>query len=256
MNCQRFEDVVSDIAREQILDVTVRGEALGHVHECRQCAIRLEDELAITLRLRNFATSFKPAGASERVKAELLSAFGELSSTGSAPAHRSRQLYWASAIAAALLIMFAVSIFQLRRARQAVPAGNTANDVAVIYETPPPPSPSSSISTTVPDQHTPVLSTPKPVLAGGHGRRGGRITNRAKPSEPVANNEIATDFMPVTSGGVANLEDGGRMVRVELPRSAMASFGLPVNMDRANERVKADVLLGVDGLAHAIRFVR
>jgi hypothetical protein len=46
------------------------------------------------------------------------------------------------------------------------------------------------------------------------------------------------------------------MVRVELPRSAMASFGLPVNMDRANENVKADVLMGVDGLAHAIRFVR
>ncbi len=68
-------------------------------------------------------------------------------------------------------------------------------------------------------------------------------------------NEIATDFLPVTYGGIANLADGGRMVRVELPRSAMASFGLPVNMDRANERVKADVLVGVDGLAHAIRFV-
>jgi len=46
------------------------------------------------------------------------------------------------------------------------------------------------------------------------------------------------------------------MVRVELPHSALATFGLPVNMDRANERVKADVLFGVDGLAHAIRFVR
>jgi hypothetical protein len=31
---------------------------------------------------------------------------------------------------------------------------------------------------------------------------------------------------------------------------------LPVNMDRYNEKVKADVLFGVDGLAHAIRFVQ
>jgi hypothetical protein len=46
------------------------------------------------------------------------------------------------------------------------------------------------------------------------------------------------------------------MVRVELPRSAMVSFGLPVHMDRVNEKVKADVLLGVDGLAQAIRFVQ
>jgi hypothetical protein len=36
----------------------------------------------------------------------------------------------------------------------------------------------------------------------------------------------------------------------------MANFGFPVNMDRYNERVKADVLLGVDGVAHAIRFVQ
>jgi hypothetical protein len=27
-------------------------------------------------------------------------------------------------------------------------------------------------------------------------------------------------------------------------------------MDRYNEKVKADVLIGVDGLAHAIRFVQ
>ena len=36
----------------------------------------------------------------------------------------------------------------------------------------------------------------------------------------------------------------------------MANFGLPVNMDRVDQRVKADVLLGADGLARAIRFVQ
>ena len=50
--------------------------------------------------------------------------------------------------------------------------------------------------------------------------------------------------------------DGGHLVRVELPRSALVSFGLPVNFERAGGRVKADVLLGDDGIAHAIRFVR
>ena len=54
----------------------------------------------------------------------------------------------------------------------------------------------------------------------------------------------------------ASLQDGGQIVRVELPRSALVNFGLPVNMDRYNEKVKADVIFGVDGLAHAIRFVQ
>jgi len=76
------------------------------------------------------------------------------------------------------------------------------------------------------------------------------------PAADAATTEIATDFLPLTYGAATNLEEGGRMVRVELPHSALATFGLPVNMDRANERVKADVLFGVDGLAHAIRFIR
>jgi hypothetical protein len=83
--------------------------------------------------------------------------------------------------------------------------------------------------------------------------------NQTKPSEVVASNvrpEIATEFMPLGYLNAASLQDGGQIVRVEVPRSTMASFGLPVNMDRYNERVKADVLLGVDGVAHAIRFVQ
>jgi hypothetical protein len=35
----------------------------------------------------------------------------------------------------------------------------------------------------------------------------------------------------------------------------MRSFGLPVNEDRLDPAVKADVLIGEDGIARAIRFV-
>jgi hypothetical protein len=69
-------------------------------------------------------------------------------------------------------------------------------------------------------------------------------------------NEIATDFMPLGDLNPAALQDGGQIVRVKLRRSALVRFGFPVNMDRYNENVKADVLVGVDGLAHAIRFVQ
>jgi hypothetical protein len=69
-------------------------------------------------------------------------------------------------------------------------------------------------------------------------------------------NEVATEFMPLGYLTAANFQEGGQIVRVELPRAALANFGFPVNMDRYKERVKADVLLGADGLAHAIRFVQ
>jgi hypothetical protein len=87
------------------------------------------------------------------------------------------------------------------------------------------------------------------------GAGGGPPTRRGVPEDEAAE-EIATDFIPLMQGGRFTQGEEGHLVRVELPRSALASFGLPVNAERAGGRVKADVLLGEDGLARAIRFVR
>ena len=259
MNCQRFADLVNDIAREQILEVSVRSEALAHSSECEHCSVRLEDELAITLRLRNFADSFESAGAPARIEAQLLAAFMSQPSVGSQRPFISQQRYWPNywiaAIAAILLIVFTLSIF---RWRQSAPAVAKTNAVSVARAvSPTSPVASSPDPTTGRDDHAQLSVPRKRTLAARQNLRNATPrTNQPKSSAPTGNNEIATDFLPVTYGGVANLADGGRMVRVQLPRSAMASFGLPVNMDRANEWVKADVLVGVDGLAHASRFVR
>ena len=43
------------------------------------------------------------------------------------------------------------------------------------------------------------------------------------------------------------------MVRVEVPRSAIVAMGIPVNEDLAPEQVEADVVLGADGMARAVR---
>lgn len=74
--------------------------------------------------------------------------------------------------------------------------------------------------------------------------------------EEAGDEEITTDFIPLTQGGRFAQGEGGHLVRVELPRSALTSFGLPVNAEASGGRVKADVLLGEDGTARAIRFVR
>ena len=45
------------------------------------------------------------------------------------------------------------------------------------------------------------------------------------------------------------------IVHVEVPRSAMLAVGLDVSADRADEMVEADVMLGADGVARAVRFL-
>jgi hypothetical protein len=65
--------------------------------------------------------------------------------------------------------------------------------------------------------------------------------------------EIVTEFYPL-------MEDPppferGELLRVSLPASAMRSVGLAVSEDRLTDMVQADVLVGQEGLARAIRFV-
>jgi len=258
MNCQDFEAVVNDITREQMIDVSVRDEALVHSGECAHCARRLEDELAITLRLGSFAASFESVGAPARVEARLLAAFEEHSLVKSQPLVSSRARYWIAAIAAVIVIMF--TMLSIVRWRQAAPASQVTNHSLVAATGPVTDTSFSPAPVSVPsrdDESRPAPQQQRPSTAR-HNREDGSLTTNpsASMSTTSSNNEIATDFLPVTFGGAANLSEGGRMMRVDLPRSAMATFGLPVNMDRANERVKADVLVGVDGLPHAIRFVR
>lgn len=68
--------------------------------------------------------------------------------------------------------------------------------------------------------------------------------------------EIATDFIPLTYLADVHAPESGHIVRVRVPRSALVSLGLPMNVEWAGELVKADVVIGDDGLARAIRFVQ
>ena len=69
--------------------------------------------------------------------------------------------------------------------------------------------------------------------------------------------QLATaEFVPLPYGDDALVGESTRIVRVELPRSALRMAGFSVAQERANDRVEADVVLGADGLAHAVRFVR
>ena len=69
-------------------------------------------------------------------------------------------------------------------------------------------------------------------------------------------NEIATSFYELPEAeGLPPAEDTS-VIRVEVPRATLLLVGLPVSQDRAVERITADLLVGQDGLARAVRFVQ
>lgn len=251
MNCQKFENVVSELARGQIMEAELQAEALLHVGECETCASRFREQESLTAGLRALASNMEAMRAPEHVEQRLREAFRRreavpLVAPSTGPDHRR---YWISAAAAVLLIFASVVAVRWRTLN--------VSPQEVVKQTEAPP------RITVANTNAPVkeltAEPPAKRRRNNISRRPRLETLRQQVDTVAINrppNEIATEFMPLGYMNAANLQDGGQIVRVELPRSTLANFGFPVNMDRYNEKVKADVVLGVDGLAHAIRFVQ
>jgi len=196
------------------------------------------DEETLTSSLRLLAEEMESLNAPPEIEQKLRETFRARKVVR--PVWRRSRSYWIAAVAAMILIV--ISVIALR-SRTDPPKPITAERVE---------QPQIKQQPII----TPKIDEPEPQQIAQKPRRPAK---RQPANSEVANHvnrEIATDFMPLGYLNPATLQDGGQIIRVEVPRSALVNFGLPVNMNRYHEKVKADVLLGVDGMAHAIRFVQ
>lgn len=257
MKCDGFEAVINDLAKSVMMDAALRDLALSHAASCQRCAMRLADERELTAGLKALAVA-SVVETPARVQASLLAVFREqhtaLPATVESRRATHRRLYVAAGIAAIVVIALLISL-TISRTRDS--NQQQKQEQAVVTATPDQHQESalkSPDSRKEPAQKKLRSNAVSPVAAVS-GRKQSPGSKPVPLDDSSVEPEIATDFFPLMNRGVGQL-DSGQIVRVELPRSALMSFGLPMNMDRADERIKADVVVGNDGLARAIRFVR
>jgi hypothetical protein len=279
MNCEDFESSIIDLAREQVMEASVRARAFAHRDECEACARRLEDESALSFGLHALANETKavpvPALGSEllaalrsNIRSSLGSNLGSNREAMVAPVTGWRRHWATAAVAVAAMILVVITFAVVR-----------------LHSTTPPTGQALSIAANAKAVEAPIAAAPgvvalKPVPAS-HGNTVGihktkrRNLNQLAVDSPAAirpkdvtpietaisnpensATEITTEFMPVGYASETSMQEGGQLVRVELPRSALLAFGLPMNVNRYDEKVKADVFFGADGMARAIRFVQ
>ena len=224
MNCQEVEAIIRDLARGD----EANQQALAHVKRCPRCSERLSEEETLTTGLAAWAEASSSEQAAPMVEAKLREAFRR----NAAPARR-RWIPVAAAgsIAAALVL-----------AKLFTPAAHPIAQVA------PPVVKAVAVS------NAPPVVAAAPMEEIRSPRRAVRHVAREVRRPPAPPAEL--DFLPVPQGDGWTPLDGGRMVRVGLPRTALRAFGLPINEERASEQVQADVMLSNDGLLRAIRFVK
>jgi hypothetical protein len=206
-----------------------------------------------------------------QLEQRLRAAFRDRAAVGSRRSAPQPLRNWVAAVAATLLIVFGALAWRAHLAAlRQEPINVKVKDLAAPSEAPKTGSSTGVANNTIQSQHdstAPERQVRNRKLAKSlQARKDDDVPRKQATVEPMepANTlatvsetkEVTTDFVALGYGSTLDLQDGGQLVRVEFPRSALARFGLPMNMDRGEARVKADVLLGADGLARAIRFVK
>ncbi len=117
------------------------------------------------------------------------------------------------------------------------------------------PSPAPAVTQTPMSESVPVEKVLPPSVQVVAQRKPSIPRAKGKPETPAfIEEEIATEFYPLVTANA--LPERGQMRRIQVPRSTLINFGLPVNAERLGIPINADLLVGEDGAARAIRFVQ
>ncbi|HEY6402818.1 MAG TPA: hypothetical protein VI479_15480 [Blastocatellia bacterium] len=268
MNCPDFEPIIIEIARERLMDAAARDRGLEHVRICGSCATLLGEERALSRDLRALSAEGAADEIPERIETALLAAFRQRAAAPApapiAAARNSRRILAVAALAL-LSFGFVLAAWIATSANRESPAHSQPGaGAASIPATPPMPErsnrpspPPQMVAERQPDKPITTSTSEKPRKRSAKTRAGRRPTGAIAGdiAGEGAPDEIVTQFFPVMQGGELIPLEGGRIVRVRMPRSNLIPFGIPFNQERANETIKADVLLSHDGLARAIRLV-
>jgi hypothetical protein len=234
MTCREFEEVVMDAARGAAAEPE-------HARSCGRCAVRLAAERRLTEALRAVAEEDEEFSAGLGAEARLREQFRRLHATPRRKAWR-----WAGVAGGAIAAGLAMLAVLREPPRPPVEKADRAGAVRPLS----PEGPAAASSETA------LAEPPKTMLddAGVQRALPTRGGTAQVDGSPLVTREVATQFLPL-GAGLIDAGERAQVVRISVPKTALLALGLPVKMERLEERVQADVLLGEDGTARAIRFV-
>ncbi len=194
----------------------------------------MEDNLREALRELGAAA---PPGAPPELGGRLKDAFAR---------HQARRRQKRMALAASLAASLAISISLVWW------AGPRHSQPAMAEKNSPAPSTTPREATPAPTIH--IAAAPRAVVHATKARRQSKSQVRDRLLRPAA--IMPTDFIALPSFDPAIPFGQARIVRVDMPGSALQLVGYPVNEELLQRRVLTDILVGQDGLPYAVRLVQ
>lgn len=221
------------------LAVEAGAAVRAHLAMCSPCAAKVQEmEHAFALLGNALMAELTDAVPTARLRARVKAALAE----NAAPRFVWAQLFWRFGLAAALLLVAGIVGWALLGTDSSKQPQQAYTEKPKLSVTPEPTLPTSERKPEIAQQ--PSRHRVRRYLA----------INRASNRDEEA--EVVTQFFSLREGEDLTALEGKQLLRVELPGSALREVGFPVDFETAQTSVIADVMLGQDGLARAIRFVR
>jgi hypothetical protein len=223
MDCTQFENIVHEIERPGTEGFALRESALAHAESCSKCARLMTEAESLDAGLRAMMAAAVMQKAPPSVEAVLMAELRQ----NRAAYLRNRVRRQVAALSTAAVALLAVGLWLHHGAIRPIGTPKTVGPVQM------PGSPS-----------IPAISPAARAAAQD-------LTTEIDASD----SEYATSFVPLPYADDPSAVDDGAVVRVEIPRAALASFGLPVAAMESDGTVRADLIVSADGTPQAIRLV-
>lgn len=246
MKCDSLRDAIVEQARGGALGPGTIAAVDSHVEHCRSCAALIARERQLSQGLRALAATTVADGSSEAVGRRLLEIFAERQGAGrpaaAASANRAGWTPWLRVAAALLVTAGSMAAWRIVR-------GGTEESVTPKTAVADPKEPAPAASA-VP---TSAADGPGPVVAAGGTGRARAVGRRVRAIPPPFVRPAGFVELP----GAVGLPDfeSGQIIRLEIPLTSLPTYGIEILPDAQGTPVEADLLVGQDGQARAIRLV-
>lgn len=263
MNCEQFTSHLTELARCEPMESGLQTGCQAHLIACGECRERLAEVEFLQRTLRMMAREERRLEASPVVEYRLLAA---LQQQREAAAVRQNliwslsRLRWRSV--AALLLVAGLALVCWRSVG---PRDGTRSTPSLALSSPTPVAPRPITTPAVTTAVVAELQRPERRQAAQPSRairphlvktRGTANDKELLVETDLETEEVLTDYLFLNPAQRYYPLERGQLIRVLVPRSTLGSFGFPVNPERAMMPVKADLVVGEDGMARAIRFIK
>lgn len=238
MECDFFSILVCELARGQLADAGLKRRALEHASQCSECGRQLSEAQELSASLSGLGATDSNEQAPARVEAALVGCVREQRRARRAQ----RRRVW---LAAAAVVAIVAGGLAVRLFRQSLPVPHNSPAVAG------PSIPAlTSRSGQVEEAQRANLTVSQPrhrFAAPLFTKEGSKLRLATAPAQQDSG------FILLPYGEDAPLPGGAQIVHVAVTPAALAMMGVAVPDAASEAYIKADVVVGDDGMARAIR---